>query len=175
MNDMMTFPETFERKQWLIDLMAAPSDALEGTFDKAETLDELMERYANCPVEPIADKILRLEKLMLEQPQSDYQLRHYILNGVYYRENTIPAGTLITGYVYKDEHTHFLLRGSMTLLSAATGAVYIKAPCTFIGDKGVKRLAYMHEETVWAGVARTDETDPDKAFENLVVPQGGLT
>jgi len=166
MNDMMAVPQAGERQQWLIDLMAAPYGAVEGSFGQADTLDELMAQYESCAIEPIRDKILRMEDFLLAQPQVEIPLNHYINNGIYYREITIPAGAFCTGSIYSEAHIHFLLRGDMTVLTEV-GLKRICGPQTFVSPPGMKRAGYAHEETVWAAVFRTDETDPDKAFDAI--------
>lgn len=163
MNDLMAIPVSGERQQWLIDLMSASEDAVEATFDKAETLDELMERYANCPVESIISKIYRMEDYLLTLPQVEIPVKHYVNNGIYYREITIPKGVFMTGSMYEGAHIHFVIRGDMTVMTE-DGLKRVTGAQTFVSPPGVKRAGFAHEETVWAGVIRTDETDPDKAW-----------
>lgn len=165
---MLTLPETFERNQWLIDLMTAPG--IEQTFDEAETLGELMLQYDAHPAEPIREKILRLQAFLLTQPQAEVPVRHYVNNGIYYREITIPKGAFCTGAAYKEAHIHFLLRGDMTVLTE-DGVKRITGPQTFVSPPGMKRAGYAHEETVWAAVFRTDETDPEKAFNGFTIDE----
>jgi len=37
-------------------------------------------------------------------------VRHYIAGGVYVRELSIPAGTVLTGYIHKHEHIAIVAR-----------------------------------------------------------------
>lgn len=166
MRDILAVPETEGRQQWLIDLMTAPDGAIEPAGDSAETLDELIARHDRCKIEPISSRILRMEDFLLTQEQVEIPVRHYINNGIYYREITIPQGTFCTGSIYREAHIHFLIRGDMTVLTE-DGRKRVSGPCTFVSPPGMKRAGYAHEETVWAAVFRTDETDPDKAFEAI--------
>ncbi len=164
-----TLPKTFERNQWLIDLMAAP--ALEEAFEPADTLDELMAQYENCHVEPIGDKIMRLERFLLTLPQVDMPVKHYIVNGLYYRELFIPAGTALTGEVHLDAHLCIMLKGDITILSK-DGLARYSEPCTFQSDGMIKRAGYAHSDTVFINIHRTDETCPERAAAKCVFKEG---
>lgn len=167
---MLDLPKVFERQLWLIDLMSAPNLPIEEAATGDESLDELVVQYSNCPVEPIKDKIMRLETYLLAQPQVEIPVRHYINNGIYYREITIPQGVFCTGAKYKEAHIHFLIRGDMTVLTE-DGLKRVTGPQTFVSPPGMKRAGYAHEETVWAAVFRTDETDPEKAFNGFTIEE----
>ena len=161
---MINLPDLFIRNQSLIDLMNA--SALNSSLSGDESFDDLMAHYESCEIEPIKDKILRLEDYLATLPQAEIPLNHYINNGIYYREITIPQGAFCTGSIYGDAHIHFLIRGDMTVLTE-DGLKRVTGPCTFVSPPDMKRAGYAHEETVWAAVFRTDETDPDKAFEAI--------
>lgn len=162
---MMTLPSTFERNQWLIDLMSAPEQV-----DTDGSFDEMIKAFDAHPVEPIIDKINRLENFLLAQPQVEVPVKHYVLDGIYYREITIPRGAFCTGSTYKNAHIHFLIRGDMTVLTQ-DGLKRVTGAQSFVSPAGVKRAGYAHEETVWAAVFRTDETDPDKAFKGFTIEE----
>lgn len=163
---MLTLPET--RQQWLIDLMSAPESAVEETFDPAETLNELMERYANCSVEPIRDKVMRLENYLLTLPQAVMPMKHYICNGMYYRELFIPKGVVLTGEIHRSAHLCIMLRGDITILSD-NGLKRINEPCCFESEGMIKRAGFAHEDTIFINIHRTDKTDPDEALLDCIV------
>jgi hypothetical protein len=131
-----------------------------------ESFDDMMAHYESRQIEPIKDKIIRMEDYLLTLPQAEIPVNHYINNGIYYREITIPQGVFCTGSIYAESHIHFVIRGDMTVLTEE-GLKRVTGPCTFVSAPNVKRAGYAHEETVWAAVFRTDETDPDKAFEAI--------
>jgi hypothetical protein len=99
---------------------------------------------------------------------SDFPLRHHFANGMYAREMFLPAGTLITGKIKKDEHISVISAGEV-YEATEHGAQHIAAPHTFISAPGTKRLVYALRDTVWTTIHRTDETDVDKIDDELTV------
>jgi hypothetical protein len=151
----------------IVDLMAAQNDEpVEG-----ESFDEMMARYDDLPVESIRSKILKMQSYLSTLPQAEVPVKQYIVGGILYREITIPKGVYCVGSVYKEPHIHFVIRGDMTVLTDE-GLKRVTGAQSFVSPAGVKRAGYAHEETVWAAVFRTDETDPEKAFQGFTVEEG---
>jgi quercetin dioxygenase-like cupin family protein len=99
---------------------------------------------------------------------SAYEIKHYFSDGVYARELTIPVGHVVVGKIHRHEHLNFLSKGRVTVLTEEGGKEELSAPCTLISPKGVKRLLYTHEETVWTVVHITSETDLDKIEKEVI-------
>src|SRR6266850_4178476 len=117
----------------------------------------------------LRSKILELEERMRERPdQIHIEPVHYIAQGLYAREITIPKGTLLTGKIHLFEHINIISKGDISVLTEA-GVKRIKAPATIISKPGIKRVGYAHEETVWTTIHACSETDPEKAEKLLVV------
>ena len=114
-----------------------------------------------------AEKIERLEGAMLALPQVDCPIDHFFASGVYVRQMTAPAGTLIVGHEHKTEHVCILLKGSMTI-ATPEGVKTVSAPLTFIAPPG-RKVALVLEDIVFQNVHATEERDLDKIEAQLVI------
>lgn len=106
------------------------------------------------------DRVERLEHEMRELPQLSIPVVHYFSPGVYAREVTIPAGSVVTGKIHKQTHLVIISKGDCTVLTAE-GLKRIQAPCTLVAPPGTKRCVWTHAETVWTTIHGTYETDVD--------------
>ena len=116
----------------------------------------------------LRDKVNLIEGEMRKQPQREIPIRHYFSPGVYAREITIPADTLLTGRVHKFAQLNILSGGEISVLTEE-GIVRVKAPFTVVSPPGTKRIAYAHTECTWTTILHTEETDPDKIEELFTV------
>ena len=119
----------------------------------------------------IRDKILSIEESISRLPEAMvgdcYPLVHKFVPGMYIREITMPPGHLIVSKIHKIEHPYFVLKGDVSVLTE-DGVVRIKAPYSGITKAGTKRVLYIHEETVWTTIHKTDETEMDKIEEEII-------
>lgn len=106
------------------------------------------------------NKVWFLESEMQKQPQVTIPVKHYFSPGVYAREITIPADTLLTGRVHKYEQLNILSGGEISVLTH-DGMKRVSAPFTVVSPPGTKRIAYAHTECTWTTILATEETDPD--------------
>lgn len=115
-----------------------------------------------APVERLSDrdKVLLLESEMLKHEQVAIPVRHYFSPGVYAREITIPAGTILTGRIHKYEQLNILSGGEISVLTD-DGMKTVTAPFTVVSPPGTKRIAYAHTDCVWTTILATEEKDPD--------------
>ena len=109
----------------------------------------------------IREKLLRLEAELLALPQLEIPVRHYFSPGIYAREVTIPAGSVVTGKIHKYAHLNVVSKGDISVLTE-DGVKRIAAPFTFVSPPGTKRAGWTHAETVWTTIHATDETDLEK-------------
>jgi len=131
-----------------------------------------IERFVDpfeCPAASEREKVLQLERMMKESPEQIHiEPVHYIANGLYAREITIPKDTLLTGKIHLFEHINIISKGDISVLTEQ-GIKRIKAPATIISKPGIKRIGYAHEETVWTTIHACKVKDGDEAEELLVV------
>lgn len=106
------------------------------------------------------DKVYRLEAALMQLPQVDCPVRNIFAAGLYAREMSLPAGTVITGAVHKTEHITVLSKGRVQLVRPE-GMQEYAAPCTFVSPPGMKNAVYVLEDTVWT----TFHPNPDDERE----------
>lgn len=101
-----------------------------------------------------------LEKKMLKHPQVECPVTHKFGPGVYMREVFLPKGALVIGHHQNFEHMNIFLKGKITF-STEKGPVDLVAPMTFVSKPG-RKIAYIHEDSVWINVYSTNETNVEK-------------
>ena len=127
---------------------------------------------AGTPPEVIRGFIMLVEQAIRELPDSSERgeafstLDHKFADGVYTREITVQAGTIVSTVIHKFPHHVFVLKGRVSVFSEF-GVEEVVAPCSFISPAGIKRICYIHEETVWTTVHPTKETDPEKIMKEI--------
>lgn len=117
----------------------------------------------DSPVDNLTDrdKVSIIEAEMLKREQIEIPLKHYFSPGVYAREITIPAGTLLTGRIHKYEQLNILSGGEISVLTD-DGMKRVCAPFTVVSPPGTKRIAFAHTECTWTTILATEEKDPEK-------------
>ncbi|MFA6067523.1 MAG: hypothetical protein WC810_02980 [Janthinobacterium sp.] len=119
----------------------------------------------------IRNGILAIEKEMLKNPNAligdAFPLKHTFTDGMYVREISVPKGYLVVTKIHKLAHPCFVLKGDCSVLTEE-GPKRIKAPYYMITPAGTKRIVYVHEDTVWVTVHKTDKTDLVKIEEEII-------
>jgi len=100
---------------------------------------------------------------------SGCSLREWFINGVYIREITMPANSVVVGKIHKTEHISIISKGS-ALVATDGGLEYIEAPYTFVNKPGAKRCLYIAEEMVWTTVHPTDKTTAEDVEKDIIAP-----
>ena len=116
---------------------------------------------------PLADRINDLERCMLDTPQAECPVVHHFGPGLYIREMTAAAGTLIIGHAHKGEHMNILLKGKVRILNELGVPEVLEAPAVFIAKPG-RKIALVLEDMVWQNIYATTETDLDKIDELFI-------
>ena len=96
-----------------------------------------------------------------------FPVKHNLDNGLYTREVFMPKESLVVSFIHKQNHPSFFLKGSMSILLDTGEVKYIKAPMTVFTETGTQRVAYMHEDCVWACVYRTDAETIEEAEKEV--------
>ena len=116
----------------------------------------------------LIQKLFAIEAGLATLPQAEIPVKHYFSNGVYAREISVPAGSLIIGKMHRFSQINIVTKGDMSVLTE-NGWVRMTAGHTFDSPAGIKRAGYAHEDTVWTTICGTDETDTDKIDEVLTI------
>jgi quercetin dioxygenase-like cupin family protein len=122
-----------------------------------------------CEHEVSRTSLLELEASCKEQPQVEIPVVNFFAGGVYARQVTIPAGTVLVGKIHKHEHINVLLSGEIHV-ATEEGLVVLKAPHTFISPAGVKRGGYTITDTVWLTFHGTTSTDLSEIESTFIAP-----
>ena len=138
--------------------------------DLIEAVAEFMVAQMPRPAS-VRERLDALEKELLTHPQVEIPPRHYFAKGLYAREITIPAGTLLTGKIHTTQHLNIISQGDISVLTE-NGPKRVQAPCTLVSPPGTKRAGYAHTDTVWTTIhANPDDlTNPDVLESILITP-----
>ena len=102
-----------------------------------------------------------------EEMEANFPVTHHIENGMYTRELFMPKGAFVVSFIHKQNHPSFFLEGEMSLLLDDGSVKRIKAPMVVQTEVGTQRVAYIHEDTKWACVYRTDAETVEEAEKEV--------
>ena len=107
----------------------------------------------NSVMKPTSSQELRhrietYEERLKREPQVEIPVTQYFCNGVYLREITIPAGTLLTGKIPTDERLNIVLSGSCEVVTQ-DGVKIVEGPAVFKSPPGGKRAGRCLTECTW--------------------------
>lgn len=95
-------------------------------------------------------RIDELEAVMHECfPAIECPVEHKFTEGMYIREITMPAESLVTSKIHKTEHPYVLSKGKMLVSIDGGEWTLLEAPFTGITKPGTRRIAYVIEDCVW--------------------------
>jgi quercetin dioxygenase-like cupin family protein len=113
-------------------------------------------------------KLFAIEAVFKQLPQVELPTRHCFGNNVYVREMTAPKGVIIIGKMHKYKQVNIVVKGDISVLTE-DGWKRLKAGDMFESPAGIKRAGFTHEETVWTTICGTEETDINKAEDQLTI------
>lgn len=116
------------------------------------------------------EKISFLVNEMSAIPQVDCPLKHYFAPGIYVREIFMPAGSVVIGKIHKTEHFNIIQKGCVTLHNADGSKETLTGPLTFVSKPGVQKVLYIHEDTIWSTVHKTENKDIESLEAELIEP-----
>ena len=73
----------------------------------------------------------------------------------------MPKGSIVVSMIHKQQHPSFLLKGKLSYLTDEGNVVTIEAPHKIFTQIGTQRVLYIHEDSEWCCVYKTDA----KTFE----------
>lgn len=109
-----------------------------------------------------------VEGMMLKmENQVECPVRHLFSPGIYIREMTMPANSIVLGHEHTTEHANLVLKGKAIVL--IDGVRHrIEAPFVVNSKPGSRKIALVLEEMVWCTVHATTETDIEKLEAQLI-------
>ena len=129
---------------------------------------------------PVSDKVMKhrqalydMQALLAKGASNELvaessSLVHRFTPGIYAREYTMSAGTIIAGQRHHKEHLVFVLEGHSTVYTEH-GKEEIYGPCTFISPAGTKRVLVNHTKAVWTTVHFTTACSVEDAESELII------
>lgn len=106
---------------------------------------------------------------MLQMPQAECPIKHYLGAGIYIREITIEAGAFSVGHYQNFEHMNQLVKGRVLMLEQDGTTKEYVAPMTFLYREGNKS-GYILEEMVWQNIYPNPDNETDlEVLENRFV------
>jgi len=130
-------------------------------------LEEVFSSVAGMNKLEIRELIAEVETAIQLGEQIEVPVVHHFSQDVYAREMVLPEGSLIVGKIHRFENLNILSKGEVSILSI-DGVKRIKAPHTFVGSVGAKRVILAHTDVVWTTIHGTDEKDVDQIEEKFI-------
>lgn len=114
--------------------------------------------------------VLALEKEILKLPQVNMPVAHDFCNGLYARTMFIPANTVLTGAIHKDE-CFFVVRLGELIVTTDDEPVNVSTGFMSITKAGSKRAGVTLSDCIITTFHAnpTNETSPDSIWENYTV------
>lgn len=115
--------------------------------------------------------IYRLEAELLKLPQVDMPVTHAFCAGLYARTMHIPAGTVLTGAVHKEE-SFFLVRKGELIVSTDSGPQTIRSGDMSVSKIGTKRagITLTDVEVTTFHANPTNEQEPQALWDLFTIP-----
>ena len=116
--------------------------------------------------------IYDFEQYLAKLPQLPEKVDHIFSGGVYIRQLTIPEDSIIIGKRHRHETCNMLLKGEMSIyMGEGVPTQRIKGPLLFTSPPMTKKMAYCHEECIFANIHPTEETDLEKIENEFIIPE----
>lgn len=122
---------------------------------------------ANIQAEAARSKIFAFENLLLQMPQEDVPVTHTFCDGMYARAAFFKKGIALTGSIHRQANLNIMVSGDVTV-ATEEGETRLTGFNIMASAPGTKRAGYVHEDTIWVTILRTDETDVPTIERTLV-------
>ena len=127
---------------------------------------------ALLPKEPTREAVLRLQDHLATLPQVHTEPVHYFAPGMYGRELSIPADTIMVGKIHRHQHITMLIKGEATI-NTDKGMERIAAPYVWISQVNAKRALVTQTDCVFftCHLNASDTQDLDVLEAELIEPE----
>lgn len=126
-----------------------------------EVLVEVLNSNSSNEIMPLTgtrDEVIDVvESVIAQHQQVECPLIHRFTNNMYIREVFVPASTLVTSKIHKEEHPFVVSQGAITLWDGEGGQLDISAPYCGITKENTRRVAYTHTDCVFTTFHVTDK------------------
>tara|TARA_R110000796_G_scaffold72452_1_gene163771 strand:- start:49 stop:600 length:552 start_codon:yes stop_codon:yes gene_type:complete len=125
-------------------------------WEKIETLNKVIGKLPDTLLHKAGEK-------QSNKMKEVYPLKQHIEGGMYTREIFMPKGNLIVSMIHKQNHPSFLLKGKLSFITDTGEIKNIEAPYKIFTKTGTQRVLYIHEDSEWCCVYKTDATTFEEA------------
>lgn len=102
------------------------------------------------------EKIDELEAALMQGEAVECPLVHRFTKGMYIREVSIPAGTVLTTKIHKTEHPFIISKGKVNVMIGQE-ITTLEAPYCGITEPGIRRIILALSDVVWTTFHRNDD------------------
>ena len=110
-------------------------------------------------------------KEMLGTFDVDLGIQHHFSSGVYAKEMHVPAGYVVGSHSHTFDHLSLLASGEVIVKTDDDEAHYV-APTVVTIKKHKHQEIHALKDAVWFCIHATEETDPSKVDEVLIMKEG---
>ena len=112
-----------------------------------------------------------LQQKMMAHPAAICPVVHTFTPGLYSRQITMPAGSLITSKIHKTEHPFVISQGSVSVWLEGLGWNLLTAPHFGVTLPGTRRVLVVHEDTVWTTFHPTNLKTVEEIENEIIEPR----
>lgn len=118
--------------------------------------------------QPMRERVDQLEQAINHAPPVDCPVRHYFAPGLYAREMSIAAGTVVVGAQHTSENLIVVSMGRLKIVTE-DGTKEVQAGDTLTCKAGMKNAVVALEDSRWTNFFPNpdNETDTEKLAERL--------
>jgi quercetin dioxygenase-like cupin family protein len=89
-----------------------------------------------------------------------FPLKHTFADGIYVRQMSMDAGSVVVGAIHKHLHVWFLLTGHISVVTEDSVEDYI-APCYVVATPGTKRVIRANEKSIFVNIHKNPTNSQD--------------
>jgi|TARA_B110000908_G_scaffold48402_1_gene59121 hypothetical protein len=123
-------------------------------WDKIASFREIVAAQSNSIIHKVGTP-------QSEEMKDMFPLKQTLEGGLYTRELFMPANQVVVSMIHRQQHPSFLLKGKVSYLTDAGEVKTITGPHIIHTQIGTQRVIFVHEDTQWCCVYKTDA----KTFE----------
>jgi quercetin dioxygenase-like cupin family protein len=101
----------------------------------------------------------------------DLGTQHHFSSGMYAKQMKLPKGYFALSHAHEYDHLSILSSGEV-IVKTDEKAIKYTAPACITIKKGLHHSVTALEDTVWFCIHATEETNPDKVDEVLIMKEG---
>lgn len=92
---------------------------------------------------------------------AELPVEHVMVDGMYLRKLFMPKGTLLVGKIHLKSCLNIVAFGDISVLTEL-GSARITSGAVGVSGRGIQKVGYAHEDTMFINVFRTDEIEIEK-------------